>query len=358
MNARDSKTPPSFRVVVPVTASRASSAFRLVDASGASVTEVNEFLDATAVSGFSPQTLRTYAFALRSAWQWIHSCSLSIDAMSEADLFDFIRYMQEKVSAKARPPAARSINLRVTVLRAWYRFHFDRDLPRGKGVLDRPAALLRHSPSSEIAFPQRIRRRRLLPMTRVPGRLIEPLTRVEVERFFKHLHTWRDLSLVSLMLLSGLRSKELLALELDDLSFEEEQVRVRGKGDKDRVLPLARETQNVLSSYLRVERPSSLNRRLFLVLKGKARGEPMTRSGLRSVFRYHRAVSKVPKANPHRFRHTFAADMVRAGITLPVLQRLMGHTHIQMTLRYVSLDAQDVREAFNKAIQRRAEDSR
>ena len=61
----------------------------------------------------------------------------------------------------------------------------------------------------------------------------------------------------------------------------------------------------------------------------------MTPAGLRSLFRHHRQITSVTKANPHRFRHTFARDMLRAGISLPALMQLMGHAQIQTTLVYV-----------------------
>jgi site-specific recombinase XerD len=79
----------------------------------------------------------------------------------------------------------------------------------------------------------------------------------------------------------------------------------------------------------------------------------MSYAGLRSIFRHHRKQSGVTRAHPHRFRHTFAVDMVRAGISLPALMRLMGHAHIEMTLRYVNLSAEDVREEFLSALHRR-----
>ena len=76
----------------------------------------------------------------------------------------------------------------------------------------------------------------------------------------------------------------------------------------------------------------------------------MTPSGLRSLFRHHRSTTGVTKANPHRFRHTFAADMVRAGINLPALMQLMGHAQIQTTLVYIQLSAQDVYEQYARAV--------
>jgi integrase/recombinase XerD len=186
-----------------------------------------------------------------------------------------------------------------------------------------------------------------------PRRLMMPLSTAEVARFWQSFRTSRDLAMVGLMLLDGLRSCEVLALELEDLQLSEARLRVLGKGQKPRVLPLAPEVRDVLQHYLRHERPSGGSPALFLCLKGRRRGQPLTRAGLRSLFRHHRRRSQSPRANPHRFRHTFGADMVRAGISLPALQKLMGHSHIQTTLRYIELAPEDVRREFNQALKKR-----
>jgi integrase len=76
----------------------------------------------------------------------------------------------------------------------------------------------------------------------------------------------------------------------------------------------------------------------------------MTYFTLKRLFYYHRKISGVSHANPHRFRHTFGADMTRAGISVPALMRLMGHSHVQTTMRYVNLFAEDIRAEFNRAM--------
>jgi site-specific recombinase XerD len=68
----------------------------------------------------------------------------------------------------------------------------------------------------------------------------------------------------------------------------------------------------------------------------------MNAAGLRSLFRHHRQITRIKLAYPHRFRHTFASDMVRAGMSLPALIQLMGHADIQTTLQYVRITPQDV----------------
>jgi integrase len=182
---------------------------------------------------------------------------------------------------------------------------------------------------------------------------VVPLSADEVARFWRSFRTFRDLSLIALMLYDGLRSQETLAIQLEDLHLAEAQFLVHGKGNKQRLLPLPPDTLRALENYLHLERPLTNSPCLFVSLKGPRRGQPMTPAGLRSLFRHHRRQSQIVRANPHRFRHTFGADMVRAGISLPALMRLMGHAHIHTTMLYVQLSPQDVWSEFHRALENR-----
>ncbi len=325
------------------------SRYRLVDGAGDEIEPVNQFLDATAVRGLSEQTLRTYAYALLSLWKWMNEAAVSIEDLTETHLADYIRHVRD-ACREEKPPASRSINLRLVVARSLYRFHTQRELPRARrSPLEARPVFVR---ASRVGTRGARRMGRPSLRVKVPGRLVVPLRREEVRRFFESLRTYRDLSLAGFMLFSGLRSREVLALRLSDVSVLQEEVHVSGKGEKDRVLPLAPYVKRVLSSYLEVERPVTKHEAVFVNLKGQRRGRPMTPAGLREIFRYHRKRSGIEKANPHRFRHTFAVDMVREGMSLAVLKRLMGHSTIEMTLRYVNLSAEDVREEFERAVRR------
>jgi integrase len=110
------------------------------------------------------------------------------------------------------------------------------------------------------------------------------------------------------------------------------------------------ETIQLLDHYLRLERPDPAAGALFVSLKGRARGARMTPAGLRSLFRYHRQITGVTLANPHRFRHTFASDMVSGGVSLPALMHLMGHAHIQTTLIYVEITPLEVYQQYARAV--------
>ena len=187
---------------------------------------------------------------------------------------------------------------------------------------------------------------------KTPKRVVVPLSVEEVARFWSSFHTSRDLAIVGLMLLHGLRSCEVLALNREDVQFPDSQIRVLGKGKRIRMLPLTRDSVELLNHYLSLERPPLCGQALFVCLKGPARGNRMTSAGLRSLFRHHRRTTSVTKANPHRFRHTFALDMMRAGISLPALMQLMGHAQIQTTLVYLHITPQDVWEQYARAIAR------
>jgi integrase len=191
----------------------------------------------------------------------------------------------------------------------------------------------------------------------VARKLVEPLTRDQVGLAIQSLRRYRDLGIVQLMLFCGLRSAEVLSLKLADVSFEEGQLRVRGKGGKERMLPVPCTLVETLQAYLRLERPRRCSTsELFVVLQGERRGQPMTRAGLRTLLRYRRASPGLANANPHRFRHTFGADMARAGVPLVVLQKMMGHNDPATTLQYINLSMADVAAEFQRAtaeIQRR-----
>src|SRR5215472_7462911 len=264
--------------------------------------------------------------------------------MDEATVLDYVRHQLNQDS----PPAPQTINHRLGVLRSLYRFHSGHPLTAGSPGFQRP-----YLTQSPLGY--RRPRRRMASELRLkePHRVIVPLSADEVAKFWSSFHTFRDLALVALMLLNGLRSQETLNLQLQDLQLADAQLCVLGKGNKPRLLPLPGETIRVLQNYLLLERPLTNSSALFVSLKGAQRGRPMTLAGLRSLFRHHRIRSGVRRANPHRFRHTFGADMVRAGISLPALQQLMGHAQILTTMLYVQIAPQDVWREYARAVQNR-----
>ena len=332
-----------------------ASPYRVVEQDGGEVAWANRFLDLQRVRGLNELSLRYYGHLLLHFIRWwarqpgVDAMRPDTPAFTESTLIDYVRAQREELP-KLSPE---TINSRSAMLRRLFRFYFEVEMPHGPYRLQRvwgtPFGGRRRGGTSAVAVDLRLK---------VPPRVIEPLSVEQVRRFWSSFRTARDIAVVGLLLLNGLRSCEVLALELEDLRLSEAQMRVRGKGAKVRMMPLSPETIRLLDCYLKTERPLTNAAQVFVSLKGKARGKPMTKAGLRSLFRHHRAMTAVRKANPHRFRHTFGSDMIRAGVSLPALQRLMGHANIETTLLYIQISPQDVYEEYARAVARQTAPAR
>src|SRR5207248_2574422 len=275
-----------FCVIYQQSCHNAQSPVRVVEqTTGRGVGWINRYLDREYVRCLANTTLRVCAYNLLHFVRWWESVHLTGDFregdLTESTLLDYVKFQ----SSQQPRPSPSTINDRVAVADAPCQiargFHqaFLRRRPMGLG---RP----------RIAM-SRLR-------VKVPKRNIVPLSVDEVARFWSSFRTSRDLAIVGLMLLQGLRSAEVLALNRDDALLSEAQLRVPGKGNKFRFLPLAPETVQLLNHYLRLERPNPCSAALFVSLKGRARGTRMTAAGLRSLFRYHRQATGIQLANPHR----------------------------------------------------------
>src|SRR5216117_785740 len=334
-----------FCVIHQQTSHNAHSPRRVVEQStGQGVAWINRYLDREYVRRIADTTLRTYAHNLLHFvrwWESVHHTSDMVEGdLTESTLLEYVRFQ----SSQQPRPSPSTINDRVAVAERAIRNEFpDAPCQIARGFHQ---AFLRRRPMG-LGRP-RVAMSRL--RVKVPKRNIVPLSVDEVSRFWSSFRTSRDFAMVGLMLLNGLRSAEVLALNRDDVLLSEAQLRVRGKGNKLRLLPLAPETVQLLDHYRRLERPNPCTAALFVSLKGPVRGARMTLAGLRSLFRYHRQRTGVQLANPHRFRHTFASDMIRAGISLPALMQLMGHADIRTTLLYVQITPQDVYLQYTRAV--------
>lgn len=319
---------------------RTANALFVVEGQGDLVTQANTFLATITQRGFSNQTVRAYAYDLVVFFRWLDSEGTLLSEVDEAALLEYVGHQRKK---GAKP---RSINRRLSTCRLFIRHASGKEPERrvssgyyrGRGR-DRSLGIQRLRPVRRVAL-----------RVKVPRTLIEPLSQAQVRQYLRGVRRCRDLSIVHLMLLCGLRSLEVLLMQVDDVSFEDSQIRVRGKGGKERAMPLPESLRRLLSRYVELERPEESNSRaLFVVLKGRKRGAPMTAAGLRSLFRYRRRVSELHNANAHRFRHTFGTDMARAGVRLPTLQKMMGHAQAETTLQYINLAMTDIAAEYARA---------
>lgn len=149
----------------------------------------------------------------------------------------------------------------------------------------------------------------------------------------------RDLAIVLILLDTGLRASELCNLNIASVELTARRAYVTGKGDKGRTVVFSTRTARAIMNCLR----HNHGREPATLLQG-TRG-PITRSGLRQITVAIGNAAGVRHAHPHRFRHTFAVSFLRSGGNVFTLQALLGHTHLQMTQRYVQFAQADVEQA-------------
>lgn len=312
---------------------------------GRAVGDANSFLEMVSTRGLSRETRRAYAFDLVAVHRWLEEAQLELVALDYSKLLGFIEYMQRKGAQPA------TINRRLTTCELFYSFVMGKPMDRAPALGAAPHYKGRgRDRYLGLHLLERLTRRKL--RVKMAHKVVEPLGVGQVAALLRSLRRYRDLAIVYLMLLGGLRSGEVLALRLSDVDRQEQRLRIRGKGKRERLLPMAAVLSGVIADYLRLERPGDAGtEQLFVVLQGQRRGQPMTRAGLRTLFRHRRATGAgLANANAHRLRHTFGADMARAGVRLPILQRMMGHADGKTTLQYVNLSMSDVAAEYARAI--------
>jgi site-specific recombinase XerD len=331
---------------VRVQRDKSSGTWLLVAEDAQSVVDANAFLEALAVRGLSPQTIRAYAFDLVWLHRWLVATGMRTATLDQAALLSFVHHQRERGAQPA------SINRRLTVCELFYRFVTGRDLKHCMARTTMPASHYRGRGRDKALGINILPASRRKLRVKCPHKLVEPLTRDQVVAFFSTLRRYRDVAIVDLMLFCGLRCQEVIGLRCADVQLRQKRLRVEGKGRRQRVIPLPAFVGKVIADYLRLERPETWTEELFVVLQGVRRGAPMTASGLRSLFRHRReSLPAVSAANAHRFRHTFGADMARCGVRLPVLARLMGHADAKTTLQYINLSMADIADAYQHAME-------
>jgi site-specific recombinase XerD len=331
-------------------------------------TLVNEFLGYLADRRYSPRTVRAYAFDLLAFCRWL----LAEDAqLTDVTAETLLRYLSHCRTAtfRGRPGgnvysirdgrsagyAAATVNRRMAAISGLFEFRSMRDpdtpSPVPKGAARRQAGRAeRGGLLGHLAAPRPASRLRV----RQPRRLPKGLDADQATALLDSFRSWRDKAIAGLMLLSGLRSAEVLTLKVTDVDIPRGWVLVVGKGDKERRVPVDAEVSGLIQTYLLAERPDAgmdgrVTDRLFVVAKGPNRGRPLTPEGLRAVFRYHRERSGVTAGHPHALRHSFGTALAEAGTDLTVIQALMGHDHVDSSARYIHLAPAHVRAAFDDA---------
>ncbi len=280
--------------------------------------------------GLSRNTLAAYRSDLLQFGRFLAERGRDATGAGAEDLSEFLAELAGGNGEGAAPSATATVNRKAACLRSFYRH-----LRREEIVEDDPAA--------KLATPRRGRK------------LPEVLSYAEVQKLLAQPRgdepaVFRDRALLELMYASGLRASETISLEVADLDLERGVVRARGKGSKERLVPVGQKAVAAVRNYLRAGRPklvrSPEERKLFL----NFRGGPLTRQGLyKIVLRHGESAGLKGRMSPHTLRHSFATHLLTGGCDLRSVQEMLGHADLATTQLYTHLSGEDLKEAYFKA---------
>ncbi len=260
--------------------------------------------------GLGEATRRAYRGDVEEFGRWLEQRQTTVEAV---DLRVLMEYVTDLGRARRKKLAPATIARKIAAVRSFLRFTLG------------PAQV----PGGSLA-PRR------------PRRLPDTPKTAEVEAALDALDgdgplALRNRALVELVYSAGLRSSEAVGLDLADVDFDREQLHVRGKGGKERIVPLGEEAGHLLARYLHEARPELVRGAQNAVFVS-ARGRRLDTSTLRRIF-----------AHPHRLRHAFATHLLEGGADLRTIQELLGHSSLSTTQLYSHVDGRRLRRVYDRA---------
>jgi integrase/recombinase XerD len=276
--------------------------------------------------GLSRNTLDAYRSDLEQYGEYLRGRGLDPLQITQAELAGFVSSLAEGGDAR-RAVAPATLQRKIACLRSFYR-HLRRE------------QLIEHDPASDLRAP------------RARTRLPEVLSRDDVARLLSQPRgatppALRDRALLETMYACGLRASEAIGLELSDIDLEAGILRARGKGSKERLVPIGSKAIGSLRTYLEKGRPRLVGigeeRRVFV----NHRGAGLSRQGLYKIVQRHAATAGLAhRMSPHTLRHTFATHLLAGGCDLRSLQEMLGHADIATTQIYTHLSADRLRDVY------------
>ncbi|WP_198378477.1 tyrosine-type recombinase/integrase, partial [Neoroseomonas rubea] len=217
-----------------------------------------------------------------------------------------------------------------------------RHLTRHHGMAALPLGALR-GPRPKPPIPRALTPEAARAVAREAGEIYDPARHEKAP-----MQAARDVALFSLLYGAGLRISEALSLDLRDapLPGREDALRVRGKGDKERLVPVLPAVRAAIAAYLMERGPGAPEEPLFLGARGKRLDAAVAQRALRE---FRRLAGLPEHATPHALRHSFATHLLGAGADLRAIQDLLGHASLSTTQRYTAVDAAGLLATWKKA---------
>ena len=276
----------------------------------------------------SPETLRAYEGDLQGFTDFCYRAGVT--APEQVDHKLLRRYLSNQ---QTRGYSKSTIARRSSAIRGFFRFMVQR------GYLEQDLAAALSPPQRERRLPRVLR--------------VEEIDAAEEMQSLHVYHTsLRDMAIVELLYATGMRVAELAGLDMDDIDLERGEVRVLGKGRKERLIPMHEAAQQLLANYIWKERTileanaaegETKGKPLFLSVKG---GRLSDRGVRRVIERFFRGLEGGRRISPHTLRHTFATHLLQGGADLRTVQELLGHVDLSTTQIYTHLSKGQLKEVF------------
>ncbi len=281
---------------------------------------ISRFLDAVWMErGLSSNTLAAYRADLVALHRWLSERARSLSQTGRAELMDFIA---ARVEAGARP---RSTARQLSSFRRFFRYLVRENI-------------MREDPTAQIAMPK------------IGRSLPRSLTEAEVESLLAAPVVadplgYRDRAMLEVLYATGLRVSELVSLTLGQVNLNQGVVRVLGKGNRERLIPLGEEAVRWIKAFVGGARNDILLDRTTDFLFPTRRGDRMTRQAFWHIIKRYALKAGVDRdLSPHTLRHAFATHLLNHGADLRVVQMLLGHSDLSTTQIYTHVARERLKE--------------
>jgi integrase/recombinase XerD len=276
--------------------------------------------------GLSRNTLNAYRTDLLQYGVFLAAHEADALKVRPADVAEFLAELATG-NGRQSPCSASTVHRKAACLRSFYK-HLRRD------------ELIADDPTAVLTAPRRAKK------------LPQVLNYAEVQKLLASPRgdeptVLRDRALLEVMYACGLRASETIGLELADIDLRQGFLRARGKGSKERIVPLGRKAIAAISVYLRSGRPKLVGEGHEAKLFVNFRGGPLTRQGLYKIVQRHaRAAGLDGKLSPHTLRHSFATHLLAGGCDLRAVQEMLGHADISTTQMYTHLSGEQLKQVY------------
>ena len=297
---------------------------------GGTLAHLDSYLAHLAVErGLSDNTLAAYRRDLEVYAGYLAAVGITDPTeVAEEDLDAYLVWLRGRTSSRGRPYAQSSLARLIVAVRGYHRFLLH----------DQLAA---RDPSASLGTPRTSRPLpKALSIVEVERLLAAPVGTTALAR--------RDRAMLELLYGAGLRISELVGLDVDDLDPVERLVRVRGKGDAERLVPYGDLAAEALDAWLVQGRPSLGARGAAVFVN--ARGGRLTRQGAWKLITAHAArVGLAERVSPHTLRHSFATHLLDGGADVRAVQELLGHASVTTTQIYTLVSRAALQEVYRRA---------